>query len=918
MDKSDNFRKTLQLPNTSFPMKARLQEKEPEIIENWKNNKIHEKLMEKRKNSPYFFLQDGPPYANGKIHLGHVLNKILKDIVIKYKNLSGFKAPFIPTWDCHGLPIELSVLKKMDTKQKISSPLLRQKCRSEASHWIKIQQESFERLGIIADWNHPLLTMDPSYEAEEVRALAHISKKGLLYRGTKPVFWCFKLQTATAFSEAVYKEHKSPSIYVKFNVAVASQKILNSKKPTSVIIWTTTPWTLPANSAIALHRDFDYGLYEDEQESYIIATKLEESFIKEVHFKPLKKIKTFKGKDLEGLSTNHPFLDRKSPLVLGDHVNLETGTGCVHTAPGHGLEDYLVGKKYKLKEYCPVDARGHFTEDLPEDLRGLFIFKGNKIILEKLKKSGHLVAEKEIQHTYPYNPRSNSPLIYRLTPQWFLALDQEPKSIRSQAIRASDRSIKFIPDWGKKRLDGMLKNSPDWCLTRQRVWGVPLVVFYCNNCSTPLLNSKIINSIADKMEESKEGIEYYFSREVTELLPQDTKCESCKGKNFKKGYDILDVWFDSGIQHAVFKTNKNYKLPFPADLFLEGSDQHRGWFQTSLISSLAIDNTVPFKTLLTHGFVNDKDGRKMSKSKGNVLDPFEIIKKSGSEILRLWVSSENYNYDISAGNHSLERVTETYRRFRNTFRFLLGNLNAFDFKKEEQNYETLNLTDKWALSQLNQLILNCKESFDNFAFYKVYHYLNQFFTVTLSAFYLDIIKDRLYTFGKNSQERKSAQTVLYHLLDCLLPLMAPLTSFLCEEAHGYFSGKKEESIFLKDFPEINPKWKNPEVENLFERLFVLREDLNKQIESLRKDGKLGSNLEACATLYIPKNFLIPQMKEQELFEFFSVSKVEIIESKEASIKSHLAKGEKCLRCWFYNESLNSDKICPKCSKNLSL
>ena len=818
------------------------------------------------------------------------------------------------------MPIELSALKKLDNtkKENLSPALLREKCRNEASYWIKVQQESFERLGIIADWAAPVLTMDSSYEAEEVRALGRISKKGLLYRGTKPVFWCFKLQTAIAFSEAVYREHKSPSVYVKFNVDTKSQKFLNSKKPASVIIWTTTPWTLPANSAIALHSDFDYGLYEDEKESYIIAVKLEEAFVKATHFKPLKKIKVFKGKDLEGLSANHPFLDRKSPLILGPHVTLEAGTGCVHTAPGHGLDDYLVGKKYNLKEHCPVDVRGHFTKDLGEDLNGLFIFKGNKVIIEKLKKSGHLVAEKEITHSYPYNPRSDSPLIYRLTPQWFLALDQGPKSIRFQAKKASDHSIKFIPDWGKNRLDGMLKNNPDWCLTRQRTWGVPFVVFYCKKCSTPLLNSKIINNIADKMEESKEGIEYYFTRKSHELLPQNTKCESCQGTDFKKGEDILDVWFDSGIQHAVFKTNKNYKLPFPSDLFLEGSDQHRGWFQTSLISSLAIDETVPFKTLLTHGFVNDKDGRKMSKSKGGALYPFEIIKQSGSEILRLWVSSENYNDDISAGKHSFERVTETYRKFRNTLRFLLGNLDDFDFKKNEQNYENLSLTDKWALSQFNRLITNCTESFDNFTFYKAYHHLNHFFTVTLSAFYLDIIKDRLYTFGEDSPERRSAQIVLYHLVDRLLPLMAPLTSFLSEEAYTYFSGKKEESILLEDFPKINPKWNNPEIESLFNQLFILREDLNKQIESLRKQGKLGSNLEARATLHIPKNFLTPQMKEQELLEFFSVSEVEIIESKEVSIKAHLAKGEKCLRCWFYSESLNSDKICSKCLKNLSL
>jgi len=464
----------------------------------------------------------------------------------------------------------------------------------------------------------------------------------------------------------------------------------------------------------------------------------------------------------------------------------------------------------------------------------------------------------------------------------------------------------------------MLKNSPDWCLTRQRIWGVPFVVFYCKNCSTPLIDSKIINQIADNMEASQEGIEYYFSRDTSELLPKNIKCTACQHNQFKKGTDILDVWFDSGIQHRVFKKSHSYQLPFPADVYLEGSDQHRGWFQTSLISSLSIDQTVPFKTLLTHGFVNDEKGKKMSKSKGNVLDPFDIIKNSGSETLRLWVSSENYNYDINAGRSNFERVKETYRRFRNTIRFLLGTLKDFDYIKDRQSSNSLYISDQCALSKLTQLIENCQISFDQFAFYKVYHQLNQFFTITLSAFYLDIIKDRLYTFARKSTERRSAQTVLFHLLDRLLPLMAPLTSFLSEEAYGYFNKKKESSVFLEDFPKPHPEWQNPKVTDLFSKLFVLKEDLNKQIESLRRNKKLGSNLEARACLHIPKTFLTPQMTEQELLEFFAVSQIEIQTSPNISIKAELAKGHKCLRCWFYSEQLNSDQICQKCCKNLAL
>lgn len=917
MSRTDQFQNTLQLPKTSFPMQARLPQKEPEILKTWLDSQIHSKMLKKRQKAPCFFLPDGPPYANGNIHLGHVLNKILKDIVIKYKNLSGYLAPFIPSWDCHGLPIEMAALKRLGDDQKDLPPQkIREACRQEAQHWVKKQEEGFKRLGVLAHWEQALLTMNPDYEAEEVKAFSQMVKKNLIYRGTKPVLWCFKLQTAIAFSEAEYREHKSPSIYVKFDLDNQSQKKINSKHPCSFVIWTTTPWTLPANTAICLNKNLEYGLYEKNNQSYLIATALEQAFSQETGLSSLNKIKTFKGKELEGLQAQHPFLDRKSPCVLGDHVTTESGTGCVHTAPGHGLEDYAVGKQYQLPHPCPVDERGHFTNELPESLRGLFIFKGNKVILKQLQDSGHLLGAKEIKHSYPYNPRSDSPLIYRLTPQWFLDLDQKENNIRDQAMKSSENKIKFIPDWGKNRLEGMLKSNPDWCLSRQRMWGVPIVVFYCESCKTPLLNPQIIDSIAEQMKQSQEGIEFYFSRPVSQLLPPNTKCQNCQATQFKKGEDILDVWFDSGIQHTVFKNNSSFNLPFPSQLFLEGSDQHRGWFQTSLISSLALHSQPPFKNLLTHGFVNDKEGKKMSKSKGNVLDPSVIIQQSGAEILRLWVSSENYVHDINASQDNFKRITEAYRRFRNTVRFILGNLNDFDSKKHLQDYKTLPCNDQWMLAQLNALIESSTEAFDQFAFYKVYHLLNHFFTVTLSSFYLDIIKDRLYTFGKESPERRQAQTVIYHTLNHLLPLMAPITSFLCEEAYAHLPGQKEESVFLEDFPKPHPEWNQPKVLHLFEKLMPLREDLNKQIEVLRQQGQLGSHLEAEATLQAA-SLDLTLMNEQQLFEFFSVSKVHVDSQGKLSVKASLASGEKCVRCWFYSEKLNSDKICPKCVKNLS-
>ncbi len=919
MDNKEKYSKTLHLPKTDFPMKAKLSEREPEFVEKWNKNQIHQKVLNKRKDSETFFLLDGPPYSNGSIHIGHTLNKILKDIVLKYKSLKGFKAPFFPTWDCHGLPIELKAIEK-NKGQDMTDTNLRQLCRKEAHFWMENQRESFKRLGVLADWEKPVLTMDPSYEAEETRIFAKLVHKGLIYRGAKPVFWCFKLQTALAFSEAEYRKHVSPSIYVKFYLDSKGQKRLKSNQPVSAVIWTTTPWTLPANSAICLHPDFEYGLYKGAKESYLIACPLAPAFFELTGLSPLQKQSSFKGKDLEGLVSLHPFMDRKSPLILGDHVSLEAGTGLVHTAPGHGLEDYLVGKKYQLKEHCPVDERGHFTEELPEGLKGLFILKGNKIILEWLRKTGHLLSHKEITHSYPYNPRSNSPLIYRLTPQWFLSLDQESMndslSVRSKALSACEKDINFIPDWGKSRLEAMIKSSPDWCLSRQRVWGVPLVVFYCKACKSPLLNAQIINKIADKMENSGEGIEYYFSREEKDLLPKDLKCNNCGHPHFQKGSDILDVWFDSGIQHFVFTQIKGLKGKPPIDLFLEGSDQHRGWFQTSLLSSLALNEQPPFKTLLTHGFVNDQQGYKMSKSKGNVLAPESIIQRNGAEILRLWTASENFAFDINAGEESFQRVTESYRRFRNSFRFILGNLNNFEFEKNQLEFKDLNLVDQWMLGQLNILIKDSIKAFDDFAFYKLYQKLNHFFTVKLSAFYLDIVKDRLYTFSQRSLERVKAQNVLYHLIDKLLPLMAPVTSFLSEEAYSYLPKKREESVFLEDYPKEAPEWYDEDVQNLFLKMFPLREQINRCLEELRKKGDIGSNLQAKVEMDLEKDFITSVMGKQEQLEFFGVSQLQINEEKSFKLKVKKAQGQKCVRCWFISQSLNEHEICSKCVKNL--
>ena len=919
----------LLLPKTDFPMKAKLPTTEPDRIQKWEKGNIYQKILQKRKKGVSFFMPDGPPYANGAVHTGHTLNKILKDIVVKYKNFKGFQAPFIPSWDCHGLPIELETLKKQ--KETLSPQDLRKECLKTALFWVEEQKKVFKRLGILADWDKQLLTVDSFYSAEQLRVFGKMVERGLIFSGRKPVFWCFKLETALAFSEAEYRDHESPSIYVKFDLTTESSQKLSNKKNLSTVIWTTTPWTLPANTALCVHPDLEYGIFSNGKESYLLCLALAKSFFKEIKVNPFKLEKTFKGQELESLEAKHPFLDSKSPFVLGDHVGQEVGTGLVHTAPGHGLEDYAVGLHYKLPMPCPISPKGHFTEEAPEFLKGVFIFKGNQLIIEKLKESGHLLAVKKITHSYPYNPRSHSPLIYRLTPQWFLSLDSEKvldkenpekTSIRKRALKACHEELHFIPDWGKARLKAMIENSPDWCLSRQRTWGVPLPAFYCKSCSQALLSSQLIYKIAKAVEEH--GLDFYFSQPAKFFIDPHQVCENCGSKDFKKGEDILDVWFDSGVQHEVFSKRENLKLPF--DLCLEGSDQHRGWFQTSLLSSIALYGKAQVKSFLTHGFVMDHKGHKMSKSRGNVLDPSKIIQQKGAEILRLWVASENFAFDIRSGEQNFQRVVESYRRYRNSFRFLLGNLNAFS-SEELVPVADLKPVDQWMMLQLAQLISEVTQNYEDYAFFKTYQKFNQFFTVTLSSFYLDIIKDRLYTFPEKSLERRQAQTVLYHLLDQLSVLMAPITSFLSEEVYFYFNKKdKKESVFLEDFPslesfskllsQLSPQ-KKEELEQLFSKLFPLREELNKKLEELRQSSEIGSNLQAQAIWTLKEDFISKKLALADQLEFFSVSQIKIQTAPKEQLEVKRAEGEKCLRCWFISPQLNQEKVCPKCVKNLS-
>ncbi len=894
----------IHLPQTSFPMRGQLLQKEPEYIQFWQKESIHDKVQKKYKgNTPLNFI-DGPPYANGRIHLGTALNKLLKDMLMKQAWLFGRPCAFTPIWDCHGLPIELRALKKTKSREPQE---VRKTCRNEAQKWIQIQEEQFQRLGVIADWKNKILTMNAYYEAEEIRVIARLNDKKLLYRGKRPIHWCMKLQTAVAISEVEYYPRKSPAVDVKFEVLNSQPKNKTVLPPsTSFVIWTTTPWTLPANQAICLHPEMDYGLYESGKEHLIIASYFHKAFQKRCTLK-LKLKKQFKGQDFEFLMYKHPFYERISPVILGTHVTQEAGTGCVHTAPGHGAEDFIIGKKYNIPATCPVDKKGQFTNEVPE-YEGQNVLKCNELIVERLKKSSHFLHEEEIEHSYPHNPRSKTPLIFRLTDQWFLKFDHPSLPIRETALKEIQK-IKFIPAWSQNRLKAMIQESPDWCLSRQRMWGVPIPVFYCKKCSQPWLNSSFMNDLADSME--NEGIEYYFSRSVEELIPSGTQCEKCSSKEWSKGEDILDVWLDSGICHTVIQKLKNI---FPADIYFEGSDQHRGWFQTSLNSSIALHQKSPFKTLITHGFLYDIEKRKMSKSLGNIISPEEIIKQHGAEILRIWAASCDYTQDISSGEEVFSRIKETYRRLRNTVRFLIGNLHDFDPQKNNIPINEMKEVDQWVLSQLHELSDNILNHYQNFEFHKVYQQLNHFFTVTLSSFYLDIIKDRLYTFKADGIERRSTQTALYHLLKNLLTLMSPITSFLSEEAYKHLPGPKEESIFLDNFKKLS--FKNNDLNNKFNLLLQVRQTVMKEIEIQRQNKILGSGLEAQINLTLPSATYNILKDYKDLNEFFIASQVNLHQGDALKIQIQKALGQKCQRCWAYSTNVNSEELCSKCVKNI--
>lgn len=896
---SDNIKQTLNLPKTSFSMKAKLPQKEPELIRKWEHMRLYEKIQKKRANSPPFVLHDGPPYANGNIHLGTALNKILKDFIIKTKTMQNFKCPYLPGWDCHGLPIEIKVDQLLgDRKKDLSVIEIREECRKYALKYVRIQREQFKRLGVFGEWERPYLTMDPEYEAEVLRHLAAFFASGNVYKGKRPVHWCPHCRTALAEAEIEYKDHPSPSIYVKFPViSDLSRKIPALKgKKVYVLIWTTTPWTLPANLAIAFHPEYEYAAFRSNKEVYIAAKRLVPVVVEELGLSSTKVLTTFLGKEIEGLKARHPFIDRESLFVLADYVTLDQGTGCVHTAPGHGYEDYLTGLAYNLDIYTPVDSEGKFIPQV-ERYGGMNVFESNQVIIADMKREGSLLKEDSIVHSYPHCWRCKNPVIFRATAQWFISMDKN--DLRKKALEEI-RKVQWIPSWGEERISNMVKARPDWCISRQRSWGVPIPAFYCHHCEKILAGEEITLKIADIF--AKEGSNAWYKRKTEELLSSGTRCPKCGSKSFNKENNILDVWFESGASHNVL--GKREDLPWPSDLYVEGHDQYRGWFNSSLFVAVAAKNASPYRSVITHGFVLDEQGRGMSKSLGNFIEPEEVISQNGAEILRLWVAMLNYKEDARFGKEILQRLIEAYRKIRNTWRFILGNL--FDFAPDEDRVpaERMESLDRWILQRCSRLGRRILKAYEDYEFHVVFHTISNFFTVDLSAFYLDVVKDRLYCSEKRSTLRKSAQTALFHLLKWTLQLMAPILPFTTEEVWEEMPDfvEKEESVHLELFPSFDKAWLEDNTYREWEFLISARERVLKELEKAREEKLIGNSLEASITLEAPSSeFKVLNKHEKDLASLFIVSSVSLVSSDGAlKIKVSRAEGEKCQRCWNYS------------------
>ncbi|MDP4118942.1 MAG: isoleucine--tRNA ligase [Bacillota bacterium] len=922
-----DYGKTLNLPQTEFSMRANLSQKEPAILEDWNKQDLYHKTLKNNEGKPLFVLHDGPPYANGDIHLGHTMNKVIKDIIVRYKNMAGFCAPYVPGWDTHGLPIEKQAIKKLGVNRHEVGPVkFREVCRDFALKYVGNQKEQFKRLGVIGDFDHPYLTLFPEFEAAQIEMFGTMAKKGYIYKGLKPVYWCADCETALAEAEIEYQDDKTTSIYVKFEVTDDKGLFKNIKEKIYFVIWTTTTWTLPANLAVCLNADFEYSVVKNGNEAYVIASALVDDVCKAAGIEGYEIVGKFTGKELEYMVCKHPFIDRDSLVIVGDHVTLESGTGCVHTAPGHGTEDFIVCQNYKDKIgiVVPVDAKGYMTADAGE-FEGLTYKQANKAILERLKTDGSLFASEEICHPYPHCWRCKEPIVYRATEQWFASVE----GFKKEALEAI-KTVKWIPSWGEDRITSMVRDRNDWCISRQRIWGVPIPIFYCKDCGKELICDDTIKLVSDLFKEK--GSDSWFAMTAEEILAgHNFKCPACGCGEFTKETDIMDVWFDSGSSHAaVLKTRP--ELSWPADLYIEGNDQYRGWFQSSLLVSVANFGKAPYKSVLTHGMVIDLEGNKMSKSKGNGIDPQEVINTNGADILRMWVASSDYTTDVKISNDLIKQLSEGYRKIRNTARYILGNINDFDPAQDMVAYEDMLECDKWAMLKLNELTKKVRVSYDEYDFHLVYHAILNFCVVDMSNFYLDIIKDRLYTEKSDSIARRSGQSAMYNILSYIVKFISPILSYTSEEIWSsmpHIEGDNTDSILLNEMPSYNEKFVDDELKNKYDMLTSLRSDVAKALEGARSAKIIGSSLGAGITIYAEGETYDKLKKVEDLLEtIFIVSSVKLVdgtgegvqgENWKITVNVEEAKGEKCERCWLIRD-LGTDKdhptLCPRCAKVL--
>lgn len=931
-----DYKKTLNLPTTQFPMKADLHRKEPEIQKKWESEQLYDQIRRARAGREKYILHDGPPYPTGELHIGTGLNKILKDFIVRFYTMKGYDAPYVPGWDCHGLPIEHRVMQEIGEEIKtLTKPEIRKKCKKYAEKFVKLQKIQFKALGVVGDWEHPYLTFDPKYEAGIIELFGKLVEKGYIYRSKKPIHWCMKCQTALAEAELEYNNETSPSIYVNFKIE--DDTVSNLFKGINgngdnffIMIWTTTPWTLPANLAVAVHPEHEYAAVRfynsktNRKEITILADKRMEPVMSVLGIKDYERIGKTHGNLLEGITYKHPFLNRVGSVVLANYVTMSDGTGCVHTAPGHGQEDYLSGIKYHLPMLSPVDAAGIFTHEAGE-LAGQHIKEGNVSIINILQKTGTLLYRTDFVHSYPHCWRCRQPVIFRATEQWFVSLDYN--NLR-QGVLEEIKKTKWIPSWGESRMAKMISERPDWCISRQRSWGVPIPVFYCIDCSQELMNIETINFVKNRFE--AEGADSWFFKDASYFLPPNTKCPQCGSVRFEKEMDIFDVWFESGSSHHAV-LHKRSDLAYPADLYLEGTDQHRGWFQLSLLPSVGAWGTAPFKSVLTHGFVVDEKGEKMSKSLGNFISVEDALKEFGADILRLWTSSMDYQNDMSVSRNLILRCSDSYRRIRNTFRYLLSNLYDFDPKVNTIPYDELLEIDRWALHKTQELIKSVASYYEALQFHKVFHSIHNFCTVEMSAFYLDILKDRLYTSAKNSVERRSAQTVIYHILLSLVKLSAIIISHTAEEVWSAIIHKDEDvwSIHLTTFPKYIPAWIDNSLDKKWEELIHIRSDVARELEKMRAAKLIGNSLEASVNLSTTHEELWQFLKEYEkdLPTIFIVSEVILDRNippnavkgelvKDLWIEGKVSEHKKCERCWNFRESVGVSRdypaICARC------